>query len=378
MTAVFLISAALIAFILAGYPLLLAARARLWPAPAIAKEFRPRTVTAIIAVKNGGRWLAHKLDSLLRLDYPRQCLNIIVVSDGSTDDTDEIARRYAEADARIEWMRVPAGGKCAALTAAFPRATGEILFLTDVRQEVAPDSLQHLTANFSDPAVGAVCGEMLIRDPETHDERDIGLYWRFESWIRRTLSRVDSMLGMTGPFYTIRRELAIAIPSQILLDDMYLPLHAFFRGYRLIADPAARSWDYPTSADTEFRRKVRTLAGNYQLLAYYPHLLLPWRNRMWFDYVCYKLGRLLLPHLLIVCALSSWWLPAPWRGLALAAEAAFAALTLLDPVAPRVLKKLTSPPRTFSVMMLAAFYAQSVFFVPPQRLWSAPTQTKSP
>ena len=159
---------------------------------------------------------------------------------------------------------------------------------------------------------------------------------------------------------------------------MYLPLHAFFRGYRLIADHAARSWDYPTSADTEFRRKVRTLAGNYQLLAYYPHLLLPWRNRMWFDYVCYKLGRLLLPHLLIVCALSSWWLPAPWRGLALAAEAAFAALTLLDPVAPRVLKKLTSPPRTFSVMMLAALYAQSVFFVPPQRLWSAPTQTKSP
>lgn len=378
MTVVFLVSAALVAFVLAGYPLLLAVRARLFPAPAIRKQFAPRTVTVIIAVKNGGRWLSHKLDSLLRLEYPAELLNIMVVSDGSTDDTDAIAQSYGERDARVTLMRVPAGGKCAALTAAFPRATGEILFLTDVRQEVHPASLRELVANFHDETVGAVCGEMLIRDPETNEERDIGLYWRFESWIRRMLSRVDSMLGMTGPFYTIRRSLAVAIPAQILLDDMYLPLHAFFRGYRLIADDAAVSWDYPTSVDTEFRRKVRTLAGNYQLLGYYPHLLYPWRNRMWFDYVSYKLGRLLLPHLLLVCVVSAWWLPDPWRWLALAGAVMFGVLALLDPVAPGALKKLTSPTRTFAVMMMAAFWAQKVFFVPPQQLWSAPTQTKSP
>ena len=289
MTLLFLLTALLIVYILAGYPLLL----RLRPSgPAIAKAPQTPTVTALIAVKNGAPWLPSKLDSLLALDYPPELLSILVVSDGSTDSTDSIVEDYASRSPRIRLLRVPAGGKCAALTAAVPLTGSELLLMTDVRQILAPDSLRHLVDNLADPTVGAVSGEMRIRHPETREEFSVSLYWRFETWLRHSLSRIDSMLGVTGPFYVIRRSLFIPIPPHVLLDDMYLPLHAFFRGYRLIADPAAVAWDYPTSLQTEFRRKVRTLAGNYQLLRYYPKLLSPFHNRLWLDYLSYKLGRL--------------------------------------------------------------------------------------
>src|SRR5260370_1196685 len=124
------------------------------------------------------------------------------------------------------------------------------------------------------------------------------------------------MFGATGPFYAIRRELAVPIPPDVLLDDVYLPLAPFFRGYRLVVEESARAFDYPTTLETEFRRKVRTLAGVYQLIRIYPRLLLP-GNRMWFHFMSYKVGRLLLPHALILIAACSFFLPHPWRAWAL-------------------------------------------------------------
>ncbi len=134
------------------------------------------------------------------------------------------------------------GGKGAALNAGIPQSKNEILLLTDVRQVVAPDSLQALIDCFADPSVGAVSGELLIRGGARHDETDIGLYWRYESWIRNKLSAIDSIFGATGPLYALRRELAVPIPPDQLLDDVYLPLAAFFRGYRLIVEPAAHAY----------------------------------------------------------------------------------------------------------------------------------------
>jgi len=266
------------------------------------------------------------------------------------------------------------------LNAAIVEARGEILLLTDVRQQVAPDSLGHLLACFADPAVGAVSGELIIRKGASHEEADIGLYWRYESWIRDRLSALDSMFGATGPFYAIRRELAVPIPGDMLLDDMYLPLAAFFRGYRLVVESAARAYDYPTSVKTEFRRKVRTLAGNYQILSAYPALLGP-RNRMWLHFVSYKLGRLLLPWLLMTLFAASAFLPDPWRLFALAAQIGFYALAMLDRWLPACfpLKVLSSPAHTFVVLMAAAVCGLSIFFVPPRRLWkvtsTGPEQT---
>ncbi len=376
MTLLFLFTAALIFYILIGYPLLLRLRSS---GPAIASAPQTPSVTAIVAVKDGAPWLAAKIDSLLALDYPPELFSILVVSDGSTDQTDSIVEGYAGRYPNIQLLRVPAGGKCAAISAAVPLTSSELLLMTDVRQILAPNSLRYLTASMADPTVGAVSGEMRIRNPETLEESSVSLYWRFETWLRHSLSRIDSMLGVTGPFYVIRRSLFIPVPSHILLDDMYLPLHAFFRGYRLIAEASAVAWDYPTSLQTEFRRKVRTLAGNYQLLRYYPQLLSPFKNRLWLDYLSYKLGRLILPHLFLLLFVFSFFLPQPWALIVLVPQLSIYALALADRFIPDVspLKRLCAPAVTFVTMMAAAFCAQSIFFVSPQKLWQ-PTRTRGP
>src|SRR4051812_41281707 len=204
---VFAISAALLFYIIAGYPLLLALLRRGVQRPVLRNSDSP-TVSVIIAVHNGATFLEAKLRSLLALDYPKHCLEIFVVSDGSTDATSAIAREFAE----VRLLDVPRGGKCAALNAAIPKAGGEILVLTDVRQVLEPGSVRSLVRNFADPRVGSVSGQLKIRDAGTGEAAQIDAYWRFETWIRDSLSSIDSMFGATGPFYAIRRGLAVPIP----------------------------------------------------------------------------------------------------------------------------------------------------------------------
>jgi len=354
-------------YVLAGYPLVLRWVARHRPRPVRRQPIEP-TVSLIIAVYNGERFLEAKLQSVLALEYPAGQLEIIVASDGSTDRTEEIAERFAAQ--RVSLLRLPRGGKPAALNEAIATARGEILVLTDVRQPLEPHSVARLVENFADPAVGVASGELLIRAGASQEEADIGLYWRFETWMRESLSSVDSMFGATGPFYAIRRTLAVPIPDDALLDDVYLPLAAYFQGYRLVMDSRARAYDIPTSLETEFRRKIRTLAGNYQILRAYPALLGP-GNRMWFHFVSYKFGRLLLPWLLLILAAASLGLPAPWRGAVLAGQALFYGLALADAwiLKPRLLKRLSSSAHTFLVMMIATLGGLSVFFIPPRTLW---------
>ncbi len=367
-------AAAVIFYVVLAYPVLLGWLSRRFARPVQRAPIRP-SVSIIIAVYNGEAFLADKLNSILALEYPRDLVQVIIVSDGSTDRTDAIAESFASKGVRL--LHLSRGGKPAALNAAIPLASGEILILTDVRQVLAPDSVGLLVESFADPEVGTVSGELVIRKGATEEESNIGLYWRFETWIRDRLASIDSMFGATGPFYAMRRELAVPIPPDMLLDDMYLPLAAFFRGYRLVVDMRARAFDYPTALDTEFRRKVRTLAGNYQILLAFPALLGP-GNRMWLHFVSYKLGRLLLPWCLIAVAVSSPWLPAPWNIVMLAGQAAFYGMAALDFVLPAggQLKRVCSPIRTFVTMMIAAIRGLSVFFVPARSLWKVTSATK--
>jgi len=365
--ALFCASAALGLYIVAGYPLLLGLMARLWPKP-VFKSRQRKTVSVVIAVHDGERFIRAKLDSVLALDYPRELMEILVISDGSADGTDSIVREFAPQGVRL--LQVPRGGKCAALNAAIPQARNEILLLTDMRQTVAPESLQAMMDCFADSAVGAVSGELIIREGASQDEADIGLYRRYENWIRNRLSDVDSIFGALGSFYALRRELAVPVPADQLLDDMYLPLAAFFRGYRLIVEPRALAFDYPTSRGTEFTRKARTLAGNYQILRSYPALLGP-ANRMWFHFASYKLGRLMLPWVLVLFFASSCFLPLPWRWFLLGGQAIFYGLAAVDPLLPAKfpVKRLSSLALTFVTLMLAAAWGLSVFFVSPRSLW---------
>ena len=369
---VFIFCSSVVLYVLVGYPLLLAVLAR--RERPLRRAWHPLSVTVLLPVYNGENWIRSKLETIFALDYPHHLLEIIVISDGSTDGTEAIVQEFVARGVRL--LRVVHGGKALALNAGIAEAHGEILFFTDVRQHLQPDSLRRLVECFDDPAVGVVSGELIIREGSSHEEANIGLYWRHEKWIRERLSRIDSVLGATGAIYAMRRALAVPLPPGSLLDDMYLPLAAFFRGYRVVLDRSARAFDFPTALHSEFGRKVRTLAGNYEILCAFPALLGP-RNRMWLHYVSHKFGRLLIPYALLGALLASFWIPYPWNRAAIAAQCAVLALAAVDLLLPQrsAIKRITSPVRTFIVMMAASFCAVSFFFTRGRNLWK-PTRVR--
>ena len=366
-TAVFAASTAAILYVLAGYPILLARLARRKVCD-VKKDKILRTVSVVIAVRNGEKFLAAKLQSLLASNYPSELMEISVVSDGSDDQTDRIAQSFRLRGVRF--YRNDRQGKGAAINTGISHATGELVVLTDVRQSVDPDAIRNVVACFADPMVGAVSGELSIRKGLSAEEADTRLYWRYEVFIRKQMSRIDSTFGANGPFYAIRRSLAVPIPPDTLLDDVYLPLAAFFRGYRLILEQSAKAYDYPTNLTSEFRRKVRTQAGLYQLLQLYPQLLSS-SNRMRIHFLSAKYGRLMMPFLLMLIGLSSFGLPEPLRNIVLLLQAAIYLTAVIDRWIPQgfFFKRVSSPIRTFIVLTAAAFLGLKIFFVPPRALW---------
>ena len=374
---VLLISAALIFHIAVGYPLLLALRLGAAKGPPAKDPRFTATVSVVMAVHNGAALLRRKLGVLLELDYPRELVDIIVVSDGSTDETEDTAREFA--DQRVRLIVAPRGGKASALNYGLAAATGEILFFTDVRQPLQPDCLRHLIANFADPSVGVATGELHLLPGENGEQKDMDLYWRYEVWARKRHSEIDSLFNATGCIYAMRRELALPIPANTLIDDAMLPLRAFLGGYRIILDTQAIAYDYPAVAGTEFRRRLRTLGGLWQVSARLPQLFTA-ANRMRFHFLSHKFGRLVLPWAILLFLISSLFLPTSgFRTFLLGAEAAWLFLALANGLVPSgsSLKRLTSPARTLVVMNVAAICGLAVFFVPATKLWTqTPMETK--
>jgi biofilm PGA synthesis N-glycosyltransferase PgaC len=370
----FFLSAVTLLYVVIVYPLLLA----LWPVQQRRRAgMTPedwRTVSIILPVRNGERWIHKKLESLLALDYPRDLVEILVISDNSIDRTEEIVRGFSPA---VQLLRSPGRGKASAINQGLAHATGEILFFTDVRQILDPESLRVLVACFDDPGVGAATGELIILSGERTEQKNVGMYWRLEKWIRKRHSAIDSVLGATGAIYAMRRSLARPLPAHTLLDDVHLPMYAFFAGYRIVWAGEARAYDSPTALNVEFRRKVRTLAGVYQLAGRFPGALLGPRNRMWFHFMSHKIARLLLPFALIGVFVSSIFLPSPWPKLLVPAQLAFYVIAVADLLTPEstLLKKLTSIIRTFVVLVAAAFCAASILFRRPESFWESPTKT---
>ena len=367
-TFVFVLAVALLVYLLLAYPLLLAVFPWHRRLPIQKDLAYRRSVSILLPVFNGQAFLRQKLESILALDYPRDQVEILVISDASTDGTDAIAEEFSASGVRL--LRVPRGGKAAALNAGIEQAKGEILFFTDVRQTLAPDSLGHLVACLADPTVGSVTGELHIVTGDRQEEADMGLYWRYEVWARKKMTQIDSIFGATGCIYAMPRALVSPIPPDTLGDDAALPLQAFFRGYRMILDIEAKAYDRASPLGSEFQRRMRTLAGLWQTLVRWPQLL-GYRDRMWLHFMSHKVGRLALPWLALAALGSAFWLPWPWREAALGSAVGFLALACIDSLLPQrsVLKRLTSPARTILVMLAASLCSISVFLVSPQSLW---------
>jgi cellulose synthase/poly-beta-1,6-N-acetylglucosamine synthase-like glycosyltransferase len=338
MDGVFWASAFVIFYIYLGYPLLLAAWARLWPhpprkAPIDAVRSWP-AVSIIVAARNEAPRLPGRLANLLELPYPGR-REVVVVSDGSTDGTVHVVQEYLRShgvDAvAVRVLDLPRGGKPAALNAGVAGTSGEILIFADARQRFAPNALLELVANFADARVGGVTGELML-DCEEAPGTDasiaegVGLYWKYEKWLRRNESAVWSTLGATGAIYALRRGLWRPLPAGTLLDDVLAPMRAVLGGHRIVFEERAIAYDRASpDAQAESRRKTRTLAGNYQILAQEPRLLLPVVNPVWLQYLSHKVGRLLVPWALVAAFLSSAVLaPSRWYyGAALTVQVGF-------------------------------------------------------
>ena len=288
-------SLGLIVYTYAGYPALISALARWRPRRVREAAGIEPTVSVVLALHNEQAVIAHKLDNLLALDYPPEKLQVVVISDGSTDETDRIVDRYAERHPRrVVLVRLDSNvGKAAAINRGMQRAHGEVVVFCDARQRVDPKALRALVPHFADPNVGAVSGEL-----ELEGEGGPGVYWRYEKLIRAAEGRVDSVVGATGALYAIRRHLFKDLPSGTLLDDVYTPMQIVLQGYRVLFEPGARVYDREAKLAGEFARKARTLAGNFQLLQQLPQLLNPLRNRLFVQFSSHKLLRLVCPFAL--------------------------------------------------------------------------------
>jgi len=327
----FWICFAALAYVYLVYPLAVVALAALFPHPGRRRAALP-TVSLLVVARDEQAQIARRLDNLLTLEYPENRLEILLGSDGSTDDTVGLARRYEGPRVRIFPFPAPRG-KAAVLNDLATEARGDVLAFADVRQTFDRTTLRALIAPFSDPAVGGVSGSLILRDDGASEVgTGVSLYWRYEKAIRHAESALYATVGATGAVYAIRRMLFAPIPADTILDDVLIPMRAVRAGFRVLFEPRALAFDRPPKeARGEFARKVRTIAGNFQLFARERWLLDPRRNRIWLQTISHKALRLLGPLFLAGTLVASAILAErPFYVAALAAQVALVVGAGLD------------------------------------------------
>ena len=354
--ALFWVSAGLVAYVYAGYPILITLAAlmrhpRPWPEGPLPK------VTLIVAAYNEQAVLAAKLSAILRLDYPRELLQIIVAGDGSNDSTADIARRFS--DRGVELVHKPEReGKMAALDRAMTWATGEIIVFSDANNRFRPDAIRHLVAPFSADRVGMTVGyKTAIGDSGLGFSE--GAYWKYESHIRSMETRLGCTVGVNGEICSIRRNLLSPAPKGIITDDEWMAHSVIQAGYNVIFCPEAVSHEQiSSSAAEENERRSRIVAGRYQVYGR-TNRRIPWNRPLvaWM-LISHKLLRPLVPLGMIGAALTSVLsvlIPADEGGLLalaggsgvamLAAQLVFYGMAAAGPVLQPVFGRLAYVPR---------------------------------
>jgi cellulose synthase/poly-beta-1,6-N-acetylglucosamine synthase-like glycosyltransferase len=352
----FILSVAFLLYTYAIFPLLMVLWAKVAPRK-VEKRYQSTPVSVVIAMRDEEAVVGDRVRNLLEQDFPEEMVEVILVSDGSTDRTVEIARGIDDPRVKIVEL-AQSQGKALAINAGMERARNEIVVFADARQTFSENAFAELTAMFQDPSVGAVSGELVLRQRSASDVREgVGLYWRYEKLIRRTESDVDSVVGATGSIYAIRRELFRPLPPNTLLDDFLIPMRIVLQGYRVIFVRSAQAFDWTAqSAGHEFARKVRTLTGNFQALMFEKALLNPRKNRVLFQMVSHKVTRLLAPYFMILALVSNLFLAHAFFRVTLALQLLFYVALLLrfTPLVSAPFGGIIRVAWTFAVMNAAA------------------------
>ncbi len=283
-----------IIYIYAGYPLVLALLAHFRREPKLDSAGELPSVTLLITAHNEEAAIAHKLENSLTLDYPREYLQILVVDDGSDDHTAEIVCAYADRGVEIA-SNSPRRGKLAAINRAMGRVRGDLVLFSDANNLYDPQVPRAIVPAFTDPHVGGASGAKLIRGGSALGESE-GLYWKYESFIKKQETRLGSCTSASGDLFAMRRRIYQAPPDHIVNEDAYLVLSVIAQGYRVVYVPAARSFDsISASAQGEMERRARIVAGRYQTLTLVPALIALGRPVLVWQVVSHKFLRPLVP-----------------------------------------------------------------------------------
>jgi cellulose synthase/poly-beta-1,6-N-acetylglucosamine synthase-like glycosyltransferase len=267
----------LLVYTYALFPVLVFVRRSLKRQPYKSADITPR-VSIIIAAHNEAVSIEARLDNILSLDYPRDLLEAVIASDGSTDGTDVLVNRYADRGIRL--LSLPRQGKIPALNAAVAASSGEILVFSDANSIYAPDAIRALMRPFADPEVGGVAGDQrYLTDRQagiTNDgERS---YWNFDRKLKQLQSQAGNAISATGAIYAVRRSLFRPIPVGVT-DDFVASTNVIAQGYRLIFAPDAVAYEPAAeSGRGEFRRKVRVITQGWRSVLVMHELLNPFRH----------------------------------------------------------------------------------------------------
>ena len=309
---IFWLSFGLLIYVYLGYPILLAMLARFSETRCVNSELPAPSVTLLISAFNESQVIAAKLENALALEYERDRLEILVISDGSDDGTDEIVQNFYPRGVRL-LRQEPRMGKTAGLNLGVSQAQGQILVFSDANALYQPDAVRHLVRHFATPKVGYVVGNARYYEKglESASAESEGLYWKLETYLKKKESLFGSVVGGDGAIYAIRHELySPLLPTDI--NDFLNPLQIIVRGYIGIFEPAAVCYEEAAeNFGQEYRRKVRIISRSLNALRRIPAVLNPMNNtRHWFLLISHKLLRWFAPFFMILCFVTSLAL---WR-----------------------------------------------------------------
>jgi cellulose synthase/poly-beta-1,6-N-acetylglucosamine synthase-like glycosyltransferase len=274
------------------------------------------SVSLIIAAHNEERHLPEKLVNIRQLQYPRHKLQVIIVSDGSTDRTNELLS--AAADDQIGVILLPSrGGKANALNVGVAHARHDLLVFSDAATLFAPDAVTKLVRHFSIPKIGVVCGFLRFRSSAESQQTE-GVYWKYETILRLMEARLGATLTASGAIYAIRRQCFLALTPDVVIEDFVVPMRARQLGYSVHCDPEAVALEYAApTVSGEFTRRVRLAVGSFRAMKELIRVPLSPMTRLAF--ASHKLLRWIVPFLLIPWLLSN---------LLLVSRSAYAAVLL--------------------------------------------------
>jgi cellulose synthase/poly-beta-1,6-N-acetylglucosamine synthase-like glycosyltransferase len=303
----FWLSLGVCVYIYFGYPALLWILSRVRARPVLEGDTTPK-VTFVIAAYNEERNIGAKIENTLSLDYPAELMEVLVVSNGSSDATERIVSSCS--DPRVKLVALPEPGKIPALNEGVARASGEIVVFTDADFLLDSDALRQLMGKFHDPAVGGVCGSRrsnMTREGDATGEGE-GLYGRWDKWQKILESRIGSVFAADGLLYAIRRTLYVPVADPAQADDIAISTRIPLQGYRLLFDECATAWEHATvEAAGEFRRKIRVTSHSVRALLLLRGALVT-SGFYSVELLSHKLVRHFVPFFLLALLASSAWL----------------------------------------------------------------------